>query len=80
MTEIAKLLEKQGQNVSVTEHFGYVTHWQVIGPFDSTDGAGYAKAYPPEANAAGGLKPAGKDGKELEWRPLVTTDKSGPSI
>ena len=35
--------------VSVTEHFGFVTHWHLAGPFDSTDGQGVRPlAYPPE--------------------------------
>lgn len=75
--EVAKELEKAGRGPSLTEHFGFVTHWHVIGPFDSTGGAGYAAAYPPEAAIDLKAKLKGKGGAELIWKPFVTADRYG---
>jgi hypothetical protein len=69
--DIAKKLGEHKAAPSVTEHFGFVTHWAAIGPFDSTGGKGFATPYPPEAAtaAAGTLK--GKGDAELTWKPTV---------
>jgi len=72
---IAKSLEKLGTKPSITEHFGYVTHWHLVGPFDSTDGKGYNVAYPPETKVDLKAKLKGKDGNEVAWVPFVTTDR-----
>lgn len=69
---IAKKLEDDHKSpVSVTEHFGFVTHWSVIGPFDSTGGKGFATPYTPEtvATATGTFK--GKGDAEVTWKATV---------
>lgn len=75
--ELGKELDKLGVPVSYTEHYGFVTHWQVIGPFDSTGGAGYETAYPPETAVDLKAKLKGKGGAELAWVPHVTADRLG---
>jgi hypothetical protein len=54
--DIAKKLKEQKAEPSITQHFGYVTQWDVIGPFDNTEGKGFATAHPPEK----GIDPAAK--------------------
>lgn len=72
---LAKILTELGEKPSITEHFGYVTHWKLIGPFDSTDNKGFEVAYPPETTVDLAARHVGKNGLELSWVPFVTTDR-----
>ena len=74
---LAKKITDAGGKASVSEHFGFVTHAAVVGPFDSPGGKGFTTVYPPEAakDAAGTFK--GKGGAEVKWVPASTTDKYG---
>jgi hypothetical protein len=45
---IAKLLKEKGSEPSISAHFGYITQWHVVGPFDNKAEKGYAVAYEPE--------------------------------
>lgn len=45
---IAERLKELGRPIDLAEHFGFVTHWKLVGPFDSTDKRGFAAVYPPE--------------------------------
>jgi hypothetical protein len=45
---IAARLREMGEEVDLPSHFGFVMQWKLLGPFDNTDKAGYAVAYPPE--------------------------------
>lgn len=78
---ITKALEKAGQTVDLPRHFGFLTHWQVIGPFDNTGEAGFAAIYPPEKTPAAPADPAamftGKGDAALHWKPFVTADRYG---
>lgn len=73
--ELARTLDKLGEKPSITEHFGYVTHWQLIGPFDSTEGKGFPVAYPPEAKVDLAAKLKGKANADVAWVPFVTSDR-----
>ncbi|MBN2024982.1 MAG: hypothetical protein JW809_19555 [Pirellulales bacterium] len=46
-------IDKLGEKVDIARQLGCVLRWKVIGPWDNTDGKGFAAAYPPEE--AGGL-------------------------
>ncbi|MEO2047717.1 MAG: hypothetical protein ABGX16_14225 [Pirellulales bacterium] len=46
--QCVKSLEKLGDSQDLEKHFGYVTEWTMIGPFDNTQGAGFDKIFPPE--------------------------------
>lgn len=71
-----KALRELGQTVDLPGVFGWLMSWQVIGPFDNTQRAGYEVAFPPE----GGFRPdaeyAGKDGK-IRWQSYTTTNEYG---
>lgn len=73
---IAEALRKQGAEVNIQQHFGFLSSWQVIGPFDNKDEKGFAVAYPPEA---GIQLDAEYDGQldKVRWQPLSTTDDYG---
>ena len=63
--------------VNIPEHFAFVTHWQLVGPFDSEEGKALTLAYPPEkaTNTLGRFP--GKGGTEVAWKPHATADKFG---
>ena len=74
---LAKKVGESGGKVSVTEHFGFVTHAALVGPFDNTANKAFTTAYPPETatDATGTFK--SKAGAEIKWKPAATTDKYG---
>src|SRR5205085_5268091 len=45
---IIKQLKALGIAVDVAAQYGFIRTWQVIGPFDNSDGVGFAAVYPPE--------------------------------
>lgn len=72
---VAKKVTDAGGKVSVSEHFGFVTHAMLVGPFDSTGGKGFGVAYPPESakEPKGAFK--GKNDTEVKWIDASTSDK-----
>ena len=46
--KVAGELRKLGQEVDLPRHFGFLTHWKLIGAFDNTKLIGFETAYPPE--------------------------------
>lgn len=74
---IAKELERRGVQVDLLTHFGFITHWQIAGPFDNTGGKGFATAYAPERGVDLSQTYSGKNGAIVKWSPHLTTDKAG---
>jgi hypothetical protein len=74
---LAKKIEANGGKASVTEHYGFVTFAELVGPFDNAGNKAFTTAYPPEGakDAAGTFK--GKGGAELKWVPASTADREG---
>jgi hypothetical protein len=75
--KIAKTLKELKVETDLNAHFGVLTDWMVVGPFDSTKGEGYAKAYEPEKKVDLAAVYKGKDDKELKWRPFSNTEAYG---
>ncbi|REJ94701.1 MAG: hypothetical protein DWQ34_08175 [Planctomycetota bacterium] len=46
--QIAKSLDGMGTDVDLVNHFGFLTEWRLIGPFDNRDKIGFEAVYPPE--------------------------------
>lgn len=74
--EISQLLEKLGSPVDLPRHFGFLTHWQVIGPFDNTKREGFARAEPPEQELGFSKSYPGKHGP-VAWKPFATGEPFG---
>ncbi len=74
--EIADKVRELGGEVDLPRHFGFIMHWQVVGPFDNTGRDGFAKEFPPEKGVDLAAAYPGKSG-EVAWQPLVTTDELG---
>lgn len=75
--KIAKTLKELEVKTHLNSHFGVLTDWMVIGPFDSTKGVGYAKAYEPESKVDLTAKYKGKDDKEINWIAHSNTEDYG---
>lgn len=75
--KIAKMLEERKLPADLTSHFGFLTNWQIVGPFDSTAGAGFAKSFPPESQFDAAATFEGKSGKAMKWKTTSTVAKYG---
>ncbi|MCG8448276.1 MAG: hypothetical protein MI725_01685 [Pirellulales bacterium] len=60
-------LQELGQAPDLSKHFGYITAWNLIGPFDNTEGAGFDAVYPPEQEVDFSRQYAGKEG-QVAWK------------
>ncbi|MGE3804963.1 MAG: hypothetical protein AB7K24_09855 [Gemmataceae bacterium] len=66
--QIGSRLKEAGETVSLARHFGFLTDWQVIGPFDAKNQMGFKTVYPPEEKVDLKAEYAGKSGK-IKWQP-----------
>jgi hypothetical protein len=73
---IIKPLKELGVEVDLQSHFGFLTHWKLIGPFDNTDTQGFDVSYPPERELKFDAKYPGKE-EEVGWTEFSTTDAYG---
>jgi hypothetical protein len=76
INEAAKRLRELGQNVDVAAHFGFLTRWQLVGPFENTKDCGFDVAYGPERDAQPAAEYAGKTGT-VKWMDHTTNDQYG---
>jgi len=74
---LAKKVAAKGGKVGVTEHFGFINHASIVGPFDAPGGKGYETSYPVDSVTDPSGRFKGKGGKEIAWKPVSTTDKYG---
>lgn len=65
---IAERLGKLGRPIDLTKHFGFITRWMVIAPFDNRRGVGYGQSYPPERGVDLHATYKAHDGKVAKWR------------
>ena len=72
----ADQLKTLGQPVDLARHFGFITRWKLVGPFDNTDKKGYPVAYPPEKELKLDATYDGKTGK-VGWIDHTTADEYG---
>jgi hypothetical protein len=73
---IAEALAKLDKPVDLTHHFGFLTDWQLIGPFDSSKGVGFNAVYPPEKEIKLAAEYDGSTGK-VKWAAHHTDDEYG---
>jgi hypothetical protein len=79
---IVEPLRKLKQDVDLQQHFGFLTEWQLIGPFDNRKGIGFAAVYPPEMEidlqATYETKyDDGFEGGKVKWQPFKTSHEYG---
>lgn len=73
---ITEALKELGIEVDIAEHFGFITAWNLTGPFDNTGKKGFGETYEPEESADLSETYVGKLG-EVTWQPLSTSDPYG---
>lgn len=69
--KIATALDKLDARPDFKKHFGLITEWKLAGPFDSTKGAGFDKAYEPEKKVDLAAVYKGKGDVEVKWTPYT---------
>ncbi len=74
--KISKSLKDLGDEVDLVSHFGFLTAWRIVGPFDNRDFIGFDIAYAPEKELDFAAKLKAKDG-EVAWGEITTSDKFG---
>jgi hypothetical protein len=73
---ITGALRELGHPVSLVDVFGFLTRWQVIGPFDNTGGAGFERVFPPETEVRLDAEYDGKEGR-VRWKEFVSQHERG---
>ncbi|MEM1068074.1 MAG: hypothetical protein AAGI63_04200 [Planctomycetota bacterium] len=73
---ISEALREAGVKVDIQKHFGFLTSWKIIGPFDNREMAGFAVAYPPETEINPGAEYKGQLG-QVSWTAISTEDDYG---
>ncbi len=74
---VAEKLKKLGQPVDLTTHFGFVTQWHVVGPFNNVKGVGFNAVYPPEKGVDLKATYTSKDKEEIRWKPVLSKKELG---
>jgi hypothetical protein len=74
--EIVAPLRKAGDTIDLAQHFGFVTEWRMIGPFDNREGIGFETVYAPENELNYDAKYPGVEG-EVAWKSVNTPDEYG---
>ncbi|NNJ27913.1 hypothetical protein LzC2_40240 [Planctomycetes bacterium LzC2] len=83
METIAERLDKAGEPVDLKRQFGFLTDWQLVGPFDHRDGIAWDRTLPPE-ETPGRFDPDATfpsnhpdAGDVVTWQPLETDEDFG---
>jgi hypothetical protein len=74
---IVKPLKELGESVDLQKHFGFVTRWKLIGPFENHDLVGFDAVYPPEEELDFEATYTGKDGRQVRWVEHTTAHDYG---
>jgi hypothetical protein len=73
---IAKQLKGLKEEIDLQKHFGFLTSWRVVGPFDNEGLKGFDISYPPEEKLDLTAKYAGQKG-EVAWDKVATDHEYG---
>jgi hypothetical protein len=71
---ICKELKGLGVEIDQTRHYGFITRWLLVGPFDNSKGVGFHNVYPPERGVDVKTSYPGKSEQVVRWKEH-TTDK-----
>lgn len=73
---VTKSLRDAGEEVDLIKHFGFLTKWKIVGPFDNKDFIGFDRTYPPETKIDLTEKLEGQLG-EVTWGEISTKQEYG---
>ena len=66
---ICKVLKTDHQvEIDLVKHLGFVTRWQLVGPFDNVKGVGFHNVYPPEKGVDVTTTYVGKGNDIVRWK------------
>ena len=71
---LAGRVKRLGGKVDLPRHFGFITRWRIIGPFDNAEQKGFDAVYPPERMIDLTATYAGKAGP-VKWVEYVSRDE-----
>jgi hypothetical protein len=74
---VADRLKALGEPVDLVKHFGFVTRWQVVGPFENHNLVGYAAKYPPDEGVDIKTTYVGKADEKVGWKEHVSDQPLG---
>jgi len=74
--QAADKIKQLGGKVDLPLHYGFVTTWRILGPFDNVNDKGWDAAYPPEEKVDLKAKYPGQKG-EIGWIEATTSDEVG---
>jgi hypothetical protein len=74
---IVDRLKKLGVQIDLTTHWGLITRWMMVGPFDNANGIGFNTVFPPEKGVNLKATYRSKDQKEIRWQEHVTMLPAG---
>ena len=84
VNSIIDTMKELGQVVDMRQHFGFVSSWQIVGPFDNRKEVGFGTIYKPEGDylqsGSVNLKatyPAKAEGAQAAWQPATTEKPDG---
>ncbi len=78
VNEICDVLKKSHKlDIDLTKHFGFITRWNLVGPFDNVKGVGFNNVYPPERGVDLKATYVGKGGAVVNWREYATDKALG---
>lgn len=76
--EICEVLKKEHKiETDLTRHYGFVTQWNLAGPFDNVKGVGFNNVYPPERGVDLKATYVGKNDAKVQWKSHVTDKTLG---
>lgn len=70
-------LKTHGVEIDQTKHFGFVTRWNLVGPFDNVKGVGFHNVYPPEKGVDVKTTYVGKSNEMVRWQEHTTAKPLG---
>jgi len=77
VTTAAAKLKALGQEVSVSDHLGFITGWYLLGPFEAPDYTGFDAVFPPEQHPFSAVEMFKGASGPLAWKPHHTADPLG---
>jgi len=79
VVDLIARLDKLGVKVNQSQHFGFLSTWKFIGPFDNTGSKSYDKAYPVETDWVSSKLADTYQGRpvEVKWIAETSEDQDG---
>ncbi|MEK9773610.1 MAG: hypothetical protein VW576_08590 [Opitutae bacterium] len=74
--EATKQLRNRGETIDLVDLMGFITTWEIVGPFDNSERMGFGKVYSPETETVSSESYTGKNGP-TRWTAFSTSHNLG---